>query len=120
MNFWGFCGFLDLSTNSTGNQTPGPPAWESDIIPLHYVHYGPLSEVKPGQTHLLLGWATTWDKTIILRFPAPGGPGGQNAKCKKVAQFFGENFWGGRFPPKSAPRSGKLCFSIFDPGLEFL
>ena len=37
-----------------------------------YIHCGRIPEIKPGQTHLLLGWATTWDKTSILCFPAPG------------------------------------------------
>ena len=52
---------------------------------------------------------------------------GQNAKCKKVAQFRGETFlahdrlfWRPYFPPKSAPSSGKSRFSMFDLGLEFL
>ena len=56
-------------------------------MPLHYIPNGLFPEVKPGQTHLLLGWATTWDKISILRFPALGGPVGQNAKCKKVAHL---------------------------------
>ena len=78
------------------DSNPGPPARESDIMSLHYVHYDRFSEVKPGETHLLLGWATTWDKTGILRFLAPGGLVGQNAKCKKVAQFLDG------FPPQKS------------------
>ena len=57
----------------------------------------------------------------VLRFPAPGGPVGQNTKCNvtkcntKFAQFQGETFGADGFPPKSAPSSGKLCFSVFGP-----
>ena len=71
--FWVFWGFLMSFLNWKmyflwifevnfwfhGDSNPGPPARESDIMPLHYVHCDRLSEVKPAQTHLLLGWATT-------------------------------------------------------------
>ena len=50
----------------------------------------------------------------ILRFRARGGPAGQAAKCKKVAQFLGQNFGADVFFP---PSSGKLHFSVFRPGI---
>ena len=97
------------------NSNPGPPPQELGIMPLHYIPYGRFSEVKPRQTHLLLGWATTWDKTSILRFPAHGGPVGQNTTCKKVAHFSEETLGADGFFPKSSPSSGKLSFSVSAP-----
>ena len=54
----------------------------------------------------------------ISRFPARGGPVGQNVNCKKVA----DNYPGQRrnFPPRfRTPSTGKLCFSCFPtaPGI---
>ena len=66
------------------NSNPGPPPQELGIMPLHYIPYGRLSEVKPRQTHLLLGWATTWDKTSILRFPALGVRSVKTQTVKKL------------------------------------
>ena len=57
-------------------------------------------------------------KHSILRFPAPGGPVGQNTKCKKNPRFSGETFGCPVFFRKSAPSSGKSRFSDFSP--EFL
>ena len=55
----------------------------------------------------------------ILRFLARGGPVGQNVNCKKVA----DNHPGQRgnfFFRFGTLRTGKLCFSVFGPGPEFL
>ena len=92
--FLGFCGFLKLITGSTGIRNRDLQR-ESDIVPLHYVHYDQVSEVKPGQTHVLLGWAATWDKTSILRFPAPGG------RPKRGER--GEKFGADGFFPQKCP-----------------
>ena len=40
----------------------GPPPRELGIMPLHCIPYDRCSEVRPRQTHLVLGWATTWDQ----------------------------------------------------------
>ena len=54
-------------------------------------------------------------KTQYFAIFRPWGPAGQNAKCKKVAQFSGETFGCPVFSPKSAPSSRKSRFSVFGP-----
>ena len=55
----------------------------------------------------------------ISRFPARGGPVGQNVKCKKVADNHPGQ--GGIFFFRfGTPSTGKLRFSVFSPGPEFL
>ena len=48
-------------------------------------------------------------KPRILRFPAHGGPVGQNMKCKNVAHFWGEMFWGVRISPQKVPLAPGNC-----------
>ena len=95
--------FGDLFTWFHRESNPGPPPRELGSMPLHYIPYGCFSEVKPGQTLVLLGWATPWDTTSILRFPAPGGPVNQNTTCKTVAHFLRKTSGADGFPPQKVP-----------------
>ena len=55
----------------------------------------------------------------ISRFPARGGLVGQNVNCKKVADIHpGQR--GNFFFHFGTPGTGKLRFSVFGPGPEFL
>ena len=56
--------------------------------------------------------------SYVLRFPARGGPVGQNINCKNIA----ENHPGQRgnfFSRFGTPSTGKLCFSVFGLGPDF-
>ena len=100
LGHWGFphCGFLnrkldfwDFPTGSTGIRTRN----------LHCESW-------------VSCYCTNTLKPCLLRFPAPGGPVGQNAKCRKVAQFFGETFGAdGFFFPKVPLGPGNLVFFPF-------
>ena len=57
--------------------------------------------------------------TQYFAISRPWRSGRPNHNLFKSCAISGRNFWGGRgFCPKSAPSSGKLCFSGFGP--EFL
>ena len=58
---------------------------------------------------------------LVSQVSTRGVPVGQDITCSKVAEFRGETFWAAGFPPQKVPPStGKLCFSVFRPGPEFL
>ena len=57
------------------------------------------------------------NKTGIPRFPACGGPIGQNGKGNKVARVWGEIFGAAGPPPKKLPLApGNCVFFRFRPG----
>ena len=49
----------------------------------------------------------------ISRFPARGGPVGQNVKCEKVAHFRGETSGGFQISPSKVPPALGNCFLPF-------
>ena len=53
-----------------------------------------------------------------LRFPATGGPVGQNTKCKNIAQLLGETFGVGGFSPQTCPSLREIAFFCFWPGIS--
>ena len=110
--FLGFCGFSKIITGSTGIRTRDIHCEKPTSCRCTTYTTTRFSEVKPGQTHLLLG-----TKPVFYNFLPLGGWLAKTQNGKMLRNFW--EIFGGRanFPPKSAPSSGKLCFSVFGPEL---
>ena len=89
--------------------TPRTGELRSSVVPPEYLSM-PRPRVVVGQNGL---------EKQYFAISRPWGSGlGKTVERKAVAEFRGETFWAAVFFSKSAPSTGRLCFSVFRP--EFL